>query len=279
MPEWNYCLEVNEACQERFIGVEDCPALKEQNIVLAGITLAREHFLIRRSRPDFHVLLFSIRGQGRMLVPGHSEIIEPNTLTLLPADGIHGMELAGEEWETAWFILEDKSPWLGLRQNYPEIIYCEQAMALYHGLNMLYYESRQSEYSSMLVDSCLSVTIQLLQKALLKPSNQSKVEAKLRQLFNQVERQLHYPWTVDELADKLHYSPPHFHRLCLTYLGKSPKQYLLDLKMERAKHLLISQQWSVGQVALALGYFDVSNFSNRFKKHYGVTPSKIATLG
>ncbi|AEX21941.1 AraC family transcriptional regulator [Vibrio sp. EJY3] len=61
----------------------------------------------------------------------------------------------------------------------------------------------------------------------------------------------------------------------MKYFEQSPKQYLLALRMTRARQLLQGQHLSIKQVAHSLGYFDVSYFSNRFKKHFGVAPGAV----
>lgn len=279
MHEWQDCCEVSEACQEKYLGQDDVKSLSKYSILLCGTSLAKDHFKICRSDVDFHVLLYSIKGQGKLLTPDKTQIMEPNTLTILPAKTLSGFTLDAEEWETAWFILDNDEMWQGLSLTQPEINYNEHALGIYHAINMFICEAKMTPGGNQTTAACLELILQLVQKSLFKAPQASinGAQIKLRHLFSEVEQQLQHPWTVAELAAKLHYSEPHFFRLCLKHLGVSPKQYLLNLKMTRAKHLLVTQHWGVGQVALALGYYDVANFSNRFKKFYGVSPSAAKT--
>ncbi len=57
----------------------------------------------------------------------------------------------------------------------------------------------------------------------------------------------------------------------------SPKQYHLDIKMEKAKRLLSETDLPVKEVALKLGYDNQNNFSNMFKKRIGTFPSEYRT--
>jgi AraC-like DNA-binding protein len=97
---------------------------------------------------------------------------------------------------------------------------------------------------------------------------------RLSTLFDDIQQQLHAPWTVEVMSAKVYYSPPHLHRLCQKYFGQSPMQRLIFLRMERAKHLLTDTYWPLIQVANTVGYQDVSNFSTRFKKSVGLAPSR-----
>lgn len=79
--------------------------------------------------------------------------------------------------------------------------------------------------------------------------------------------------TVSQLASICSLSPEYFSKLFKMYLGLSPKKYLLQKKMTKAKELLISEELNVKGTALVLGYSDPYVFSNQFKKTFGIAPS------
>lgn len=55
----------------------------------------------------------------------------------------------------------------------------------------------------------------------------------------------------------------------------TPHQYLIQLKMKRAKQMLDSQRYSVSQTCFALGFESMGSFSNSFKKTYQMRPSEL----
>lgn len=59
------------------------------------------------------------------------------------------------------------------------------------------------------------------------------------------------------------------------YLGVSPKQYLIKLRMNKALELLRENKLSVKEIAFACGYEDKKYFSRIFKKKYGYPPSEL----
>lgn len=77
--------------------------------------------------------------------------------------------------------------------------------------------------------------------------------------------------TLDETAHELCMSSRTLHRN-LQEQGTSFSRLLQALKMERAKKLLLIQKKSIKEVALLLGYTEVTNFSSAFKKFYGDRP-------
>lgn len=275
VPTWSDCLQVDEATEERFINPENIPLLKFHHVHLCGVMKAKKHYLIRRTRPGFHIFLYTIKGQAQLLTPEQSIPITENSLSVLPADSVSGYQLTGDIWECAWLGVDSVEQWSTLAQREPMVMYSEQAVSIYHLMQALYHELKQQQNGSEAAAGCASLMLDLVHRSLADQTAVDAVEVRLKQLFCDVENQLHYPWSVEELANNMHYSVPHFHRICHKYLNQSPKQYLLGLKMTRAKQLLLGHNLSIKQVAFSLGYEDVSYFSNRFKKHFGVAPGAI----
>lgn len=55
--------------------------------------------------------------------------------------------------------------------------------------------------------------------------------------------------------------------------GVAPKQYLLELRLGEAQHLLANSQLSIQEVAQQLGFFDLAHFSATFRRRFGMPPS------
>lgn len=66
-----------------------------------------------------------------------------------------------------------------------------------------------------------------------------------------------------------------FNRDFKALYGTTPKQWLIDQRIEHAHSLLAEYNWSVTAVALEVGYSNVSHFISAFKKKYGKTPHQI----
>ncbi|WP_027094179.1 AraC family transcriptional regulator [Cohnella thermotolerans] len=83
--------------------------------------------------------------------------------------------------------------------------------------------------------------------------------------------------TIAQMAKELGYHRTHLTKLFRREMGMSPIRYLQQLRMERAKALLL-EPLSVAEVALAVGYADPLYFSKSFKKHVGCTPSEFRSV-
>ena len=58
-------------------------------------------------------------------------------------------------------------------------------------------------------------------------------------------------------------------------MGKSPSEYILTLRLERARELLLTTDIEISSVGVASGYKDQYFFSKIFKKHTGMSPSEF----
>lgn len=56
--------------------------------------------------------------------------------------------------------------------------------------------------------------------------------------------------------------------------GKPFKRFVMEKKLEIAKHMLANTKRSISEIAKELGYSDVSNFTNFFKKLTGMSPGE-----
>lgn len=77
-----------------------------------------------------------------------------------------------------------------------------------------------------------------------------------------VEEELHRPLGLEELARQLSLSPFHFARVFRATTGSSPHGYVNGRRVERAKVLLLTTDWSVERITRAVG-FTTSGDSSR----------------
>ena len=80
--------------------------------------------------------------------------------------------------------------------------------------------------------------------------------------------------SVKEIADILSISDRYLYNLFVKYEKVSPKQYLNDLKIQRACWLLKTTNHTISEVALSVGYADIFAFSKFFSVKTGMSPSE-----
>ncbi|MCF6333043.1 MAG: AraC family transcriptional regulator [Draconibacterium sp.] len=80
---------------------------------------------------------------------------------------------------------------------------------------------------------------------------------------------------LKEMAQKHNVSYSYFRKMFKKYTGVSPGQYHLQLRIIRAKELLISTDRSIKEISYELGFQSIFYFSNMFKKKEGIAPSNF----
>ena len=78
---------------------------------------------------------------------------------------------------------------------------------------------------------------------------------------------------INELADYIGVNRSYLASNFKKTFGCSPQEFLVNLRMEKAKVLLKKQDLSISEVANVVGYTDQLAFSKAFKKHFGSSPS------
>ncbi len=73
-------------------------------------------------------------------------------------------------------------------------------------------------------------------------------------------------------------SPYHFIRIFKNETGKTPYEYLVDIKIEKACSLLRRSNLSVTEICFLCGFNSSSHFSTVFKQKIGVSPSMYRQL-
>lgn len=84
----------------------------------------------------------------------------------------------------------------------------------------------------------------------------------------------HYrePISVTDMADRATLSVSQLHREFASRFGITPNQYIREVRIGVARHLLENSELSMASVASECGFYDQSHFSRQFKTSTGMTP-------
>lgn len=95
---------------------------------------------------------------------------------------------------------------------------------------------------------------------------------KLSRVIQVMEQAIEEPISPAILAKDVGMSTRQLERLFRRYLSRSPKRYYMELRLQRARNLLMQTDMSVINVALACGFASPSHFSKCYRAHYNTTP-------
>ena len=83
----------------------------------------------------------------------------------------------------------------------------------------------------------------------------------------------------DYLTDKLNLDYNYLSTLFSSVEGTTIEKYMINLKIERVKELLVYDEKTINEIAFELGYSSAAHLSGQFKKVTGFTPSYFKNLG
>ena len=95
---------------------------------------------------------------------------------------------------------------------------------------------------------------------------------KLSQVIRMMEANIEEPISPATLASNVGMSTRQLERLFRRYVNRSPKRYYMELRLSKARNLLMQTDMSVINVALACGFTSPSHFSKCYRAHYNTTP-------
>jgi transcriptional regulator GlxA family with amidase domain len=95
---------------------------------------------------------------------------------------------------------------------------------------------------------------------------------KLSTVIQMMESHVEEPVSPATLASDVGMSTRQLERLFRRYLNRSPKRYYMELRLQKARNLLMQTDMSVINVALACGFASPSHFSKCYRAHYETTP-------
>jgi len=127
----------------------------------------------------------------------------------------------------------------------------------------------------------LTVSDELIHDRIREAGDQQRLDLRLRLGVSHpklllaasiMEKHLEQPLGQEELAGMVGLSTRQLERLFSKYLGQTPTRYYLDLRLVKARQLLLQTSLSVLNVALACGFVSASHFSKSYREHFGHTP-------
>lgn len=96
--------------------------------------------------------------------------------------------------------------------------------------------------------------------------------AHLVRAIKRMQETIELPLSTAEIAQEIGISTRQLERLFGRYLNTSPKRYFMELRLERARILLIQTEASVTDVSLSCGFESPGHFARVYKAAFGVTP-------
>lgn len=153
---------------------------------------------------------------------------------------------------------------------YDDFSYCQQALRM----QITDYILKPVNYEEF--GTCIdNLKISLFERRIAATEAPGKQEERvITGITRYLQEHLSQEVSLSVLAERFHLNPQYISQLFKNEIGVGFLAYLTNIRMERAKHLLLSTSLSVAEVAEQSGYGDYRVFTKVFKKSEGITPSQ-----
>lgn len=105
-----------------------------------------------------------------------------------------------------------------------------------------------------------------------------ETKEKLRYLRGHMFSRLSENWTVERMAEETGLSQSRFFTVYKSFYGISPVSDLIRARMNSARNMLLYSERRIEDIAVHLGYQNVTHFIRQFKKENGISPSAFRKI-
>lgn len=268
------------------VAVNADPPAGPLSVLFAGHSQTEPKHEVGPQMLDHFLIHYIVSGKGSFrsneqhysLAAGDCFVIFPGELVSYVADEL-------DPWSYRWVAFTgDKAPQLvaqvGLSTELP-IVTTDDS----HELNRLFVDIEQvlrrgGKHCSLRAEGYLRLILAEYNDHLPSTAqvrSKSEAEMQVDKAIRWLTLQYARPLTINELANDIGYHRTHFSKLFKEHTGRTPSQFLLKIRMERAAVLLKQSEMTIQQIASSVGYSDALYFSRQFKQWYGVAPSAYRT--
>lgn len=107
----------------------------------------------------------------------------------------------------------------------------------------------------------------------VRPATRIELYQRLHRARDFIESSLSQNITLEDISRAAYISPHHLLRLFKQVFHATPHQYLTQLRLRRAQHLLKTTNLQITEICFMVGFESLGSFSWLFRQHFGMPPS------
>ena len=208
--------------------------------------------------------------------------VAPGDLMLFhPEASYHyGRHPADSQWQHLWALFQPRAHWQELL-NWTVLdkgilhlsINDSNKQSNIEGIfrKLIDLKNHPSRYQTDLQYNCLE---ELLIRAKESQSSHSGnlVDHRIKKACDYINNHLAQPFNVEDVARECNLSPSRIAHLFKQHMGVSLKYWANNIRLQKARKLLLQSNDSINQVAKQIGYNDPAQFAKSFKNNMGCSP-------
>ncbi|MDF2538150.1 MAG: ydeC [Herbinix sp.] len=237
--------------------------------------------------PHWHEHLelhYIMKGQGFFYCNQNPIAVEEGSLVIINSNELHKGIGSTQDYEALVIIFEMNAFSKEVAEG--NVVFQSHIKAdqkINELLKAIYQEENEKRYGYKLAmkGKFYELITHLLRNYVLK-SEEAKDNIRRRRNLNRLNTVMKYiqdnysePITNEELAELVHVSEYRFCHLFKESLGQSPSNFINEVRLKKAYHLLEQKEMTIAEIAAAVGFQDYNNFGRLFRKYYGFAPSNV----
>ncbi|WP_243767368.1 AraC family transcriptional regulator [Paenibacillus agricola] len=259
------------------------PGKGELSVLFSGKAQTKPLHKVGPQVLDYYLVHYIVSGRGTFRCMGQDyQLKQGNSFFIFPGDLVSYASDSEQPWCYRWIGFKGNRAdeylhKLGITQHHPVNVTKQHRKmnALFHQLEHKLHDRQphsdmQSEgYLRLILAEYAQDLHETSVPAKEVPAIQQQIELAIRWLTLQHNQ----PISIEQMAQSLGYHRTHLSKMFKQHTGMSPMNFLLKIRMERAR-LLLQESLTVDQVASSVGFADALYFSKQFKKWFGRSPSE-----
>lgn len=197
----------------------------------------------------------------------------PNEVHYLPKNSNYRIEkvVSGGCWAVNFNLLEDlnEKPFNIKFRNHEAILKC------FKDATIAWKEKKN--FCDAIIRKCIYDIIVKIDREKRHTYTPIKKQLLIKPAIDNIKRNFtENNLSIKDMAELCGISEVYFRRIFMDVYSITPKEYIINLRIDYAKHLLETEEFSVTEIATMCGYFEPCHFSREFKKHVGISPNEYA---
>lgn len=230
----------------------------------------RDPGLYPRHKHDCCEIVYYAEAEGTTFINDEEIPLGNGTVALIPAGIPHtDRYLCESRIYCAGFFTDDKlSPLVIADENRELAVFFQE----------IEKELKQNANNgNAIINHCIDIILLRIMRYTQAPDTDSNTSQRLGYTAQYIKSNCSTNIDFKKLAASIGYSYDHFRHLFTEIYGYSPKQFMLNARIEHAKHLLRNTDEKIKTIALDCGFRQSSQFVTAFGKYVGMTPANYRT--
>jgi len=271
-----------------------CRVERKENITHAFDLTEIEHY------HDFSELVFIIKGKGIQVIEQHEYLVSAGDVFVLQGNQKHYFkDVSGVELVNVMFAINKNQNLISSAvqklEGYNALFILEsQYRALHHFTNKLHLDrsemakfefilnsmimeidNKMEGFKTLLANKLEELIVLLSRHYSSLDATEAKSLVRIGKVIDYLENNFTDKIYLDQLAEMAYMSTRNFQRIFQKAVGSSPSNYIMQIRLQKARKLLRNTDSAITEIAIDTGFGDSNYFIKCFKKEFAITPVKF----